>query len=462
MIKVNPSRTLLASATLWLAVSACSDGDSEQGTSVNDDCLQSDGGAAETGETETEPTDTETESTETEPTNEDQDAGDEGTSTEPEPSSDPDAGTNPTDTSKGQDAAVDSDASDSDASDSDTDEGESDSGSDAGMNEPPEITLSNLSPDLLPPSPEGDLRIAGECTIDTETGDFYCPDAAGTFSFAVVEPEGASRIGVMRVQSLQVDMGGILRVSGALPLVIVANDTLRVFGRITASALHHEQFAGGFAPANGPGAGQLGAFWPSSGGSYCGVGGDASAPEGESAVIAGGATYGNETLVPLLGGSGGGSENGGAGGGALQLVAALEIQVGITGVVDAGGGGGRNGGGGGGSGGALLLEAPSVTIEGVLAANGGGGGQSTGGSGGNDATPNATRALGEGATHGGEGSAADEPNGSAGDYVNNNDVPGGGGGAGRIRINTLDGTATISGTISPSVATDCATLGTLP
>jgi hypothetical protein len=349
---------------------------------------------------------------------------------------------------------------DAGSNESDAGSNESDAGNEAPSPEP-DLTLSNLPPDLLPPSPEGDLRIAGECNIDTESGAFDCSDTEGALSFQVVEPEGASRIGVIRVNSLQIDMGGILRVSGALPLVLVANDTLRVFGRISVSALHHEQFAGGFAPANGPGAGQLGAFWPSSGGSYCGVGGDASAPEGESPVLPGGSVYGSEALSPLLGGSGGGGD-GGAGGGALQLVAGVEIQVGITGVVDAGGGGGRNGGGGGGSGGSLLLEAPSVSIEGVLAANGGGGGRSTGGSGGSNANPNATAALGEGANNGGEGSAADEANGAAGVYLNNNDVPGGGGGAGRIRINTLDGTAQISGTISPSEISGCMTLGTLP
>jgi hypothetical protein len=443
-----------------LSAAACDDGADETGTPDEaldeiDDTDSDAGGDGTDDQTETAPSD-DSDDTATQPTDEttadetsddaaDASADDAATQTDPAeagaPSTPGDAGVD-----GGPDTADDGGAAPADG------------GNDAEAE--PELILSNVPLDALPPSPEGDLRITGECDIDSETGVLDC-DAEGSFSFAVVEPEGGSRLGVMRVNSLQVDMGGILRVSGGLPLVIVANDTLRVFGRITASALKHEQFAGGFSPANGPGAGQEGAFWPSSGGSYCGVGGDASAPEGESPVLAGGATYGNETLIPLLGGSGGGSENGGAGGGALQLVAASEIQIGITGVVDAGGGGGRNGGGGGGSGGSLLLEAPSVAIEGVLAANGGGGGASVGGSGGSDATPNANPALGEGASNGGEGSAGDEANGAAGVYANNNDVPGGGGGAGRIRINTLDGTATIAGTLSPSEVTGCATLGEL-
>jgi hypothetical protein len=460
MIKINSSKTVAASVALVLGVAACSQSNDEQGTKVTDECTptdsdsKTDSGSAEPSKPEeTQPA--ETQPGETQPS-ETQSKDDGGTisSSENGSQAEPDAGTAETSSA---DAATAQPTSDADGGTND-----SDRGSDASSDEAPELTLSNLSPDLLPPSPAGDLRIAGDCTIDTESGRFDCPDSEGTFSFEVVEPEGASRLGVMRVKSLQVDMGGILRVSGALPLVLVADDTLRVFGRITASALKHEHFAGGFAPANGPGAGQEGVFWPSSGGSYCGVGGDASAPEGESPALPGGPTYGNEALIPLLGGSGGGSENGGAGGGALQLVAGVEIQIGITGVVDAGGGGGRNGGGGGGSGGALLLEAPRVAIDGVLAANGGGGGMSSGGSGGSDANTSATAALGEGANNGGQGSSADEPNGAAGVYVNNNEVPGGGGGAGRIRINTSDGTAEISGTISPGQASGCATLGTLP
>ena len=42
-----------------------------------------------------------------------------------------------------------------------------------------------------------------------------------------------------------------------------------------------------------------------------------------------------------------------------------------------------------------------------------------------------------------------------------NDSLGGGGGAGRIRINTADGKAAINGTLSPSITSKCATLGKL-
>jgi hypothetical protein len=328
---------------------------------------------------------------------------------------------------------------------------------------------SNVGSEDLPAAPAKDLRIASDCSFDSDDGSFSCsnntPDE--DFAFAVVEPEGALRLGVMRVRSLQIDMGGVLKITGNLPLVVVADQTVRVFGRLSAASHDTTPYAGGFTSGNGPGAGQLGvvgSFKPSSGASFCGRGGRGAGVPDDTSVkgIESGPSYGNATLIPLLGGSGGAGESGGAGGGAIQVVAFGEIQVGATGIIDAGGGAGGNGSSGAGSGGGILLEAPKVTIDGVIAANGGGGGASVGGSGGEDGKPSASRAAGELPNLGGEGSAGDDPNGTDGMAMTNNNSLGGGGGAGRIRINTADGKAAISGTLSPSIASKCATLGKLP
>ena len=150
---------------------------------------------------------------------------------------------------------------------------------------------------------------------------------------------------------------------------------------------------------------------------------------------------------PLVGGSAGGVSfltNGGEpnGGGALQLVAGKSIVVGASGAISLPGGGGDRGdaqisgpggygAGGGGSGGALLVEAPSVRVDGTLAANG-----EAGGGTGDGAAPGAFRTT--------EARAAE----------------GGGGGAGRIRINTRSGHAVITGVVSPAMTTPCATEGT--
>lgn len=329
---------------------------------------------------------------------------------------------------------------------------------------------SNVGGEDLPAAPAKDLRLADDCSFNTEDGTFgYCgPNTpnADSFEYKLLEPEGASRLALMRVRSLQIDMGGVLRVSGNVPLVVVADQTVRIFGRLTSASHDSTPYGGGFTASNGPGAGQLGVvgqFKPSSGASFCGRGGRGAGDPDDSSIkgIESGPSYGNATLIPLLGGSGGGGEGGGAGGGAIQIVALGEIQVGATGVIDAGGGGGGNGSAGGGAGGGILLEAPKVTVDGVIAANGGGGAASVGGNGGEDAKPTATAAAGELPDLGGEGSAGDNANGTDGKAMTANNSLGGGGGAGRIRINTADGKAAIGGTLSPSIASKCATLGKL-
>jgi hypothetical protein len=99
-----------------------------------------------------------------------------------------------------------------------------------------------------------------------------------------------------------------------------------------------------------------------------------------------GATYGNTTLIPLIGGSGGGGgvggvifpgSGGGGGGGAILIAASGTIH--ITGAilanggdsVSTGGNDGRGSGGGGGSGGAIRLIATTVSGDGAISAAGG-------------------------------------------------------------------------------------------
>lgn len=92
-----------------------------------------------------------------------------------------------------------------------------------------------------------------------------------------------------------------------------------------------------------------------------------------------GPTYGNQFLIPLIGGSGGGGPGGGAGG-AILIVTSGSLTV--NGIVSAWGGHGFQtynsgygvyGGGGGGSGGAIRLVGTSVTGGGSLNAVGGSG-----------------------------------------------------------------------------------------
>jgi hypothetical protein len=59
---------------------------------------------------------------------------------------------------------------------------------------------------------------------------------------------------------------------------------------------------------------------------------------------------------------------------------------------------------------------------------------------------------------GGAGSAGATVDGVAGG-VSSTDFGGGGGGAGRIRVNSTSGAAIVTGVVSPSLTTACATQG---
>jgi hypothetical protein len=303
----------------------------------------------------------------------------------------------------------------------------------------------------------------------------------GCVSATVTQSDGsAAQVYVAR--SWKIEPSALLAVTDKMPVIVVATATIQVLGRLDGSASSQFPVAGGYAPAApGPGVGgagmngnQTAAGVGAGGAGFCGLGGAGGAAAGSSGTA--GKAYGSATLIPLLGGSAGGPGDlaPGAGGGAIELVAGVSIDIGAMGVISVGGGGGSSGDtthgtSGGGSGGALLLEAPVVTIEGTLAANGGGGG---GGTNANapvsDATPNATAAPGgaQGTTGvGGAGSAGAMVTGGAGgagDAVGGMNAPGaGGGGAGWIRVNTTNGSAMLTGTLSPASASACVTQGTL-
>jgi hypothetical protein len=115
------------------------------------------------------------------------------------------------------------------------------------------------------------------------------------------------------------------------------------------------------------------------GASYGGLGG--TPPETDPGETTGTtATYGDEEMTDLYGGSGGSSSNkqrsgraGSGGGGALELTAAGTLTV--DGTLEAKGGKtrqrGKNFGGGGGSGGGILLTAPEIVFSGLVDVSGG-------------------------------------------------------------------------------------------
>jgi hypothetical protein len=330
-------------------------------------------------------------------------------------------------------------------------------------------------------------NISGDIELPATCGGVTLDDATiGTTPCAI---EGYPCIGAHRshhgvtscvlvVDALEIGPKGA-RVEGKHPLIVLAEGDVTITGLLDASAAGWTAGPGGFNGGDPPDS-TTGINGKGDGGGGhctcldnddCGGGGGGFGTAGASgsqenqgcpeSSSPGGPAHGDETLVPLIGGSGGASGHnnntpvivgaGGGGGGALQISSQGRIQ--IDGAISAGGAGGKGGisillssaaGGGGGSGGAVLLEAIQLLGEGWVAANGGGGGSGAEadltGAWGEDGWPDGTAAKGGVAAYQDIGSGGD---GAAGATAAQPGTPtsydgaggGGGGGLGRIRFN---------------------------
>lgn len=352
------------------------------------------------------------------------------------------------------------------------------------------------------PCPAGCNGATGEC-LPTATG--FTPSNVGREQFREDGPDldldeafrydtnsctsmtGASRVVSMRgggeacvlsVGSFRLRESGFMQVGGARPLIIVANDEIRIEGIIDVSAREDQtgpagqpggRTVSGAENGQGPGGGEAGVheedFDDGGGGGAggCGGGGDGGSGGAADGGEGGSPWLDGNDLQPLVGGSGGGrgrgavrgtfsnAGEGGAGGGALQLTAANRIVI-SGGIVAGGGGGqgGRNGGdsgtnwgsgGGGGAGGNVIVEAPDISGAGGLSVVGGGGGggsSSTGAGGaGQDGVDAATARPSGGdsggfqyGADGGDGGGLAVPAGAGGGSNDSMFANGGGGGGG--------------------------------
>ena len=241
---------------------------------------------------------------------------------------------------------------------------------------------------------DGELTFTETGTIDFEPAAFDPPldeDGDGVYHFTTITiPSGvqlrlrADRLGsrpVIWLASGDVTVRGSLVLSGESGKA--ASSDLR--GAATPGAGGYRGGLGSMdgeaepTPGEGPGGGSPSD--PATNTSGGGAGHRVAGTDG-TGDVPGGEPYGNDFLVPLVGGSGGGGGwgGGGAGGGALLIASSTRIR--IDGAIDArGGGGGRrsaftssqSGGGGGGSGGAIRLRTPTLAGDGQLLARGGSG-----------------------------------------------------------------------------------------
>ena len=349
------------------------------------------------------------------------------------------------------------------------------------------FTPSNLDLSGLKLEGLGDLDLDAQCglwTIGKLSQGENCKGLEGLTFKMMKQPDG-SYIGVYFARRIRITVNGGILFIGPYAGALVALETMEIFGRIHANPIRMlaESSPGGFASEDqfrtvkgGPGGGSAAAEnRAGSGGSFCGRGG-AGAVRADAKPHGSLESYGSPQLIPLIGGSGGGESGSGSGGGAIQLVAGTSIRIGSEGRIDSSGTSGKTRdqidtrdwfkGFGGGSGGAILLEAPTVIVEGQLHANGAAGNvleESTEKDGELDFSnvfgwiPRQARNP-----HGGAGGADEVADGADGTVTpDGGGGGGGGGGAGRIRINTRDGTAVITGRLSPASTTACATLGTV-
>ena len=329
--------------------------------------------------------------------------------------------------------------------------------------------------DMVPSPPDLDLSAGG--TIDTTAGTVTASGdvALDIPSFEVPASAGGAPIRVFVAN--RVVLGDVTVTSGTEyegpALAIVARDEISVDGIVTVTG-------GDLRTSGCSGAKGTDVVTPERGNRHAsGSGGGAHATDGAAGGAVrplpgdstqdivggtGGRSEGADDLVPLRGGcaAGGFSSSpvsiayGARGGGAMQLVSRKAISVsgaldvdGMNGVlIELNDGAAHSGGGGGGG---LLLEAPRIDLlgHGGLLARGGDG---------SGCAPmiSACGIPGEGARAGMEARPGRDAIGSSGIRRG----AGGGGGLGRIRINTKDGTYTSASSVEVNGALTTGTLAT--
>lgn len=309
---------------------------------------------------------------------------------------------------------------------------------------------------------EVDVDLGMVAMIDTDDGTVTVDGSPSVVRNVTVDQIAAPSIRVFMVHSL---VATAVRVTGSQALAITSDGEIRIKGTFSVSA---QNGAGGPGRLNDTGCRGKDAVLDgiasgAGGGGYGlggGTGGTATNASFTRAGGAAGAVTGNANIVPLRGGCDGGLYDtiSGGGGGAIQLVSRTQIT--LIGAVASNG----NSFGSGGSGGGILIEAPVVDISGTVVANGGAGSggcfaPKLGEDGRLDDKPAAPGlACSAGLTSdGGRGGARTAPAGNGVNIsaTNNSNLFAGhgGGGVGRIRINTVSGGLHTTGVFSPSPTT---------
>ena len=311
-------------------------------------------------------------------------------------------------------------------------------------------------------------------TIDTETSS-DCLTSIPTSWSSAGQPDAC----IIAARTITITSG--VTVTGKLPLVLVATDSITVGARLEVASHRGGAVGPGANSADcpayttAPQPSNVAGFGGGGAGASFGTVGGAGGPGNGTATNRGLPTVA-ETAHPktLRGGCRGQSGGaglapagiGGNGGGAVYLVAGNTITLMPSGAINASGagatgGGHYSGGAGGGSGGMIALHAASIAASAgaTLVANGGGAASGTdvnaNGADGAEPSPSAATAPAKGGTLGGNGNGG---NGFAGSSAATNGFGppsgvggvGGGGGGGGGGFIVSNGPMNITATVSPS------------
>jgi hypothetical protein len=313
---------------------------------------------------------------------------------------------------------------------------------------------------------EPDLDLGMTAIINTGDGTVTADGKSVMVRSVLVAQPSAPTILVFIVHSLTAND---VTINGDNAFSLVSNGDIRIGGIFNASA-GTGSGPGVYNDSNCKGGVGVGSGSSRSGtggggfGTAGGAGGSASTIGDSATGGSGGKPTGAPALTPLRGGCDSGAADDlhptavGHGGGAIQLVSHTKIS--IIGVVAANGSSVF----GGGSGGGILIEAPIVEVSGSVVANGAGGNsgclfETPGENGRLDATPalGGTCSSNNEAGAGGNGAAgAIAATGGASIHLSNSDAAlagHGGGGVGRIRINSAPGNFHRAGLFSPNPTT---------
>jgi hypothetical protein len=320
---------------------------------------------------------------------------------------------------------------------------------------------------------EPDLDLGMTAIINTSDGTVMVDGKSVVVRSALVAQPSAPTILVFIVHSLTANdvtiKGDVSGASGGDAFALASEGDIRIGGIFNASASIGHGGPGVYNDANckgGNGRGSGSSLSGAGGGGFGAAGSAGGSASTDSDSATGGSSgqpTGTSTLIPLRGGCDSGATDDehpravGSGGGAMQLVSRTKIS--IIGVVAANG----SSLSGGGSGGGILIEAPIVEVTGSVVANGAGGNSgclfaTPGENGRLDTTPalGGTCSAGGAGGNGGAGAIAATDGASvhlAGPNLGAALAGHGGGGVGRIRINTAPGGFHRAGLFSPNPST---------